>query len=178
MIISKIQLALIAPVMTTALGSAIALAEPAPSPSFTVAHESSEPDSDAEQHSPSHSMDMAPHEHHHESMEIPDGVPVPSVDLIIHPDAVQGWNLEVQVTNFTFAPERVNASTLPTEGHAHLFINGEKITRLYGNWYYLNPLPPGTYDVSVVLNANTHEELVHNGQVIQDVEILQVPPSP
>lgn len=126
LMISRLRFALIASCMTPGLGSAIALAEPVPDAFFTVAHESSDPHPEADAHSPSTSMDMAPDEHHHESMEIPDGVAVPSVDLIIHPDAMQGWNLEVQVTNFTFAPERVNASTLPTEGHAHLFINGEK----------------------------------------------------
>jgi hypothetical protein len=112
--------------------------------------------------------------HSHGTLEVPDGDPVPSVNLVVHPDAHRGWNLELQVRNFVFAPERVNQSTLPTEGHAHLFIDGEKVTRLYGTWYYLPPLPPGTYEIEVVLSANTHEDLVYQGQTIKDMEVLQV----
>ena len=115
-------------------------------------------------------------EHSHGSMEIPAGQPVPTVDLIIHPDAQRGWNLEIQVTNFRFAPESVNLTSLPSEGHAHLYVNGVKLTRLYGNWYYLESLPPGEHDITVGLNANGHEDLLHNGQPIQDTERLIVPP--
>lgn len=78
----------------------------------------------------------------------------------------QGWNLEVQVSNFTFAPSQVNQASIPTEGHAHLYIDGVKITRLYASWYYLESLAPGTHAITVNLNANGHETLMHNGQPI------------
>jgi hypothetical protein len=174
------QLALFISVVSAVFGfhGSTVLAQVSPqSRPFTISHEHADPHpaSDAHAHPALESM---PHGHSHGSLDIPANAPVPTVDLVIHPDAQQGWNLEVQVTNFAFAPERVNQSSVTTEGHAHLFINGEKITRLYGGWYYLAPLPPGEYEVSVVLNANTHEDLVHNGQVIRDVEILTVPPSP
>ncbi|NJL35326.1 MAG: hypothetical protein HC899_00190 [Leptolyngbyaceae cyanobacterium SM1_4_3] len=117
------------------------------------------------QHDPSHS---------HEMLEIPAGQPVPSVDLIVHQDSMQGWNLEIQTTNFRFAPENLEQPSSPTEGHAHLYINGEKITRLYGNWYYLGSLEPGSHEVTVSLSTNGHEELAHNGQPIGDTEVIAV----
>ena len=114
--------------------------------------------------------------HQHKAISIIEGQPVPKVDLIIHSDAVQGWNLEIQVENFQFIQAKANQTSVPNEGHAHLYINGEKITRLYGNWYYLDNLAPGENEIKVSLNANGHESLVYQGQEIQDTEIISVKP--
>lgn len=115
------------------------------------------------------------HEHHHKTLAIPAGQPVPMVKLVAHLDAMQGWNLEVQVTNFRFAPEQINRKSLTTEGHAHLYIDGKKVTRLYGSWYYLANLEPGQHQITVTLNANGHEELTFNGQSIAASTIVHVP---
>jgi hypothetical protein len=32
-------------------------------------------------------------DHHHKTMEIPSGQPIPSVDLIVHKDPMKGYNL-------------------------------------------------------------------------------------
>lgn len=116
-------------------------------------------------------------DHAHGTLEIPPGQPVPTVNLVVHPDARRGWNLEVQLTNFAFAPERVNQISVPTEGHAHLYVDGSKIARLYGNWYYLESLPPGRHEITVSLNANGHEALTHNGQPIESTVAIDVPHS-
>jgi hypothetical protein len=113
--------------------------------------------------------------HAHRTLEIPADRAIPTVKLIVHPDAMRGWNLELQVTNFRFAPDRVNTKSSPTEGHAHLYIDGQKITRLYGNWYYLASLEPGRHELKVTLNANGHELLVHRGQPIEAIAIVEVP---
>ncbi|MEO1431559.1 MAG: hypothetical protein AAFS12_14200 [Cyanobacteria bacterium J06632_19] len=113
-------------------------------------------------------------EHKHEKMEVPQGQPVPTVDVVVVKDAKKGWNLEAKVTNFKFAPEKVNTAAQPGEGHAHLFINGKKITRLYSNWYYLENLEPGENQVKVTLNANNHADWSSNGKVIEDTEIVKV----
>ncbi len=116
--------------------------------------------------------------HRHSTVEIPPGQPVPTVQLIVHPDALKGWNLELQTTNFVFAPERVNTKGSFHEGHAHLYIDDRKITRLYSNWYYLGVLPPGEHKIRVTLNTNAHETLVHNGQPIQATATVQVKEAP
>ena len=113
--------------------------------------------------------------HGHGILEIQAEQAVPTVNLVVHKDAVRGWNLEIQVDNFRFAPERVNQSSLATEGHAHLYVNEEKITRLYGNWFYLEHLQPGRHEVTVSLNANGHEALVYNGQPIEATVMIEVP---
>ncbi|MEM9162695.1 MAG: hypothetical protein AAGC54_06445 [Cyanobacteria bacterium P01_F01_bin.4] len=112
--------------------------------------------------------------HHHKSIEIPEGEPLPTVDLTITPDPVSGWNLQVETTNFAFVPAQVNQKSTPNEGHAHLYINGEKITRLYSEWHYLSSLPPGEHEIVVSLNANGHEALTHKGEHIEAMAMLTV----
>ncbi len=113
--------------------------------------------------------------HHHDTLEIPAGQPVPTVQIVVHPDAIQGWNLEIQTTHFRFAPELINQANQPNTGHGHLYINGEKQGRIYGPWLYLAQLPPGTNTITVSLNANGHEALTHNGQPIAATVTIEVP---
>jgi len=113
-------------------------------------------------------------EHKHVKMEVPQGQAIPTVDVVVRKDSKKGWNLETKVTNFQFAPEKVNSSPLPGEGHAHLFVNGKKITRLYSSWYYLENLEPGENKIKVTLNANNHADWTSNGKVIEDTEVVQV----
>lgn len=126
------------------------------------------------QHSRPHSHPPGA-EHEHGTLEIAAGQPIPTVNLRVHPDSRRGWNLEVQVTNFRFTPEAVNRPGSTTEGHAHLYVNGRKLTRLYSNWYYLESLPPGRHEIKVSLNTNTHETLTRNGQPIQAIATITVP---
>ncbi|BAU65277.1 hypothetical protein STA3757_26580 [Stanieria sp. NIES-3757] len=111
---------------------------------------------------------------HHEMLNIPDNQPIPTVDLIVHEDAKQGWNLEIKTTNFQFAPDKVNQKGALDEGHAHLYVNGEKVTRIYDNWYYLSELKPGMNEIKIKLNTNKHEILMYNQKPIEDVEIIEV----
>ena len=120
--------------------------------------------------------DMEHHHHHsHEPLEIPDGQPVPTITLRADRDPMQGWNLEIQTTNFRFAPEDVNQENQPNAGHGHLYINGEKGARVYGSWLHLPELPPGRNEITVSLNANNHQALTHDGQAIEATVVVNVP---
>lgn len=111
----------------------------------------------------------------HKSIAIPPGQPIPKVDLIVHPDARQGWNLELKLTDFQLTPENINqVSHSYQQGHAHLYINGKKVTRIYGNWYYLPELPPGRHQIRVGLTGNGHEMLMVHDQEIADTEMIEV----
>lgn len=129
---------------------------------------------DAEMHPDGRHGDEHGHGHHGALM-VPADQPVPQVTLTVTPDAVAGWNVRVQTENWQFAPEHVNQASVTTEGHAHLYLNGEKLTRLYGTWYYLPSLPTGEHTLSVSLNANGHEALTYNGQPIEDAVVVTVP---
>lgn len=116
-------------------------------------------------------------EMHHQKLEVLPNQPAPAVSLIVYPDAKRGWNLQVKVSNFKFAPERVNTKSNTLEGHAHLYVDGKKLTRLYGSWYYLESLSPGKHKISVTLNANGHEDLTYKGKAIEAYTTIEVPPT-
>jgi hypothetical protein len=103
---------------------------------------------------------------HMDALEIPAGEPVPTVELIVHEDAKAGWNLEIVTTNFTFAPEHASTEHVAGEGHAHLYVDGVKIGRVYGDWYHLAELESGDHEVRVTLNANDHRDLATGGETI------------
>lgn len=100
---------------------------------------------------------------------------MPSVMVMIHPDAVNGWNIEVQTEHFTFSGEQVNQANQPNIGHGHLYVNGEKVARLYGNWFYLEHLESGSNDITVSLHANGHEVWTHEGDAIAHTTTVEVP---
>jgi len=111
----------------------------------------------------------------HEKMEMGDVAAPPTVKLTVHKDPKAGWNLQVRVENFRFAPEHASTAHVVGEGHAHLFLDGKKITRLYGEWYHVPALKPGVHKITVTLNANSHEDLTVKGKVISDTKEVHVP---
>lgn len=76
----------------------------------------------------------------------------------------------MRAEDFRFAPERASTAHVAGEGHAHLFIDGKKITRLYGEWYHVPALTPGVHKITVTLNANSHEDLTVQGKVVSDTK--------
>ena len=100
--------------------------------------------------------------HDHGVMEpfvIPEGEPVPTVALAVKADPVAGWNVKVDADNFTFAPEELETPGDWNAGHAHLYLNGKKVARLYGPWFHLTGVEPGEHLLRVTLNTNDHRDL-------------------
>ncbi len=112
------------------------------------------------------------HHHSHKSLDISDNSRIPTLDIKVDPDALKGWNLEIKTTNFTFSPETLNQNSLPNQGHAHLYVNDKKITRIYGSWYYISELPEGENEIKVTLNTDNHEDLIYQGKMISDRIII------
>lgn len=98
------------------------------------------------------------------------------VSLRVVKDASAGWNVFVDTENFRFAPESVNADNLANEGHAHLYVNNVKITRLYGPAYHMADLPEGPHKIMVSLNANDHTALVSGGEYVAATATIVQPP--
>jgi hypothetical protein len=110
----------------------------------------------------------------HGRMEVGDAAAPPAVTLQVHKDPKAGWNLHVRAENFRFAPEHASTAHVPGEGHAHLFIDGKKVTRLYGEWYHIPMLAPGVHKITVTLNANSHEDLTVRGKVVSATQEIHV----
>ena len=54
----------------------------------------------------------------------------------------------------------------------HLYIDGNKIARIYGEWYHLDELPEDAQMISVGLYANNHQPLAVDGVAITDMVMV------
>ncbi len=107
----------------------------------------------------------ADHSAHHEPLVISEDE-APTLQIALFPDPEAGWNLNVQTTNFIFAPQNSGLAHVPGEGHAHVYANGIKLGRVYGDWMHLS-LPDGDVTVTVSLNSNDHRPLAVGDQMIE-----------
>ncbi len=111
----------------------------------------------------------AGHKGQHDGLEISSnsGVNIPKIDGWVKQDEMGNWMLKIDTKNFSFTPEKLGSDEQRiNEGHAHLYINGEKKNRIYGQYYDLGALEPGGYKVKVTLNTNNHKVLMYNGKEI------------
>lgn len=98
--------------------------------------------------------------HNHDDMlRLPAGPDAPTIRARLVPDPVSGWNLEVITAGFVFAPEHSGHDHVDGEGHAHLYVNGAKVARLYGAWTHIGSLPEGEVEILVTLNSNDHRAI-------------------
>jgi hypothetical protein len=105
------------------------------------------------------------HAHQHGTVEAPAGM---TVSLGVSADPMSGYNVHIVTTGFAWAPERASLDHVAGEGHAHLYVNGEKVARVYGPWYHLDALPSAAAEVRVTLNTNTHDDYARDGVVVAD----------
>lgn len=114
--------------------------------------------------------------HGHGTIEVPAGSEAPAITaLSLTEDSVSGWNLQIQVENFQFVPQEIGQTNIPNEGHAHLYINGEKVARLYGPFFHISDLPMGEHRIVVTLNTNQHAEIQHDGKLAMIADTVVVP---
>lgn len=90
-----------------------------------------------------------------------------ALSLTLLPDGPQSRNLHMQTTNFSFAPEAVNGAHVPGQGHAHIYVDGVKVARVYSPWVHLQALPRGDHTLRVTLNANDHRPLAMDGAPVE-----------
>ncbi|MEO0595152.1 MAG: hypothetical protein AAF126_03485, partial [Chloroflexota bacterium] len=122
-----------------------------------------------------HSHDASTDDHNHGApIHVDDWQATPTVSLTVTADAMSGYNIFMDVENFTFAPQNASGTHIEGEGHAHLYINGEKVARVYDEWFHIASLPIGTNTITVTLNSNNHADLYANGEVIGDTVEIEV----
>jgi uncharacterized membrane protein YphA (DoxX/SURF4 family) len=102
----------------------------------------------------------------HPRYEVPTNLPVPKVTIHAFHDAHGGWNIHLMTSDFKFTPENSGKADIDGEGHAHLFLNGKKIARVYGNWFHVS-IPKGKNSLKVNLTTNSHKDYYHQGQAIE-----------
>ena len=115
--------------------------------------------------------------HDHSAKEhgpIESAVPV-SMELAAEVDAAGGLHIRIATENWQWAPEEVNQESRPGVGHAHIYANGEKLSRIYGPEHYVADLPPGQYEIRVDLNDNAHNALTVNGAPLAATAAVTIP---
>lgn len=127
-------------------------------------------------------------DHSHMPAAVPPGAPIPALSLTIYRDAMSGFNLQLITENFSLIPPpqgemdmaqlmmpATDRLTGYVEGHAHLYINGIKIQRLYGNYVHLpaNLLQTGVNQITVTINNHGHMYWSVDGRQILATVFLQ-----
>ncbi len=98
-----------------------------------------------------------------------------SVEVTAEQDSVSGVNVHISAQGFTFTPENVDQGHAPGEGHAHIYVDGVKLSRAFSPWVYLGDLEPGMREIRVTLNANGHSDYTWNGSLVEAETHVMVP---
>lgn len=101
-------------------------------------------------------------------------VPV-SVRLMTEVEDGGGVNVHIMTDGWRWSPENVNGASAPGEGHAHIYVDGVKINRVYGPYYHLDGLEAGERHIRVTLNANSHADLTIDGEPLDAAMMVTVP---
>lgn len=102
----------------------------------------------------------------------------PTASLEIEKDPTGGFNVHVVTTNFTWRPEMASMKHVQGEGHAHVFLDGRKIMRIYNEWFHLNTFQfatrAGEQLLSVEFVGNDHAPYTIQGSPIGYTRIVDV----
>jgi len=99
--------------------------------------------------------------------------------LKIQKDPTGGFNVHVVTTNFVWRPEMASMQHVPGEGHAHVYLDGRKIMRIYNDWFHLNTYQfstkPGEQLLSIEFVGNDHSPYTIQGLPVGVEQIVDVP---
>jgi hypothetical protein len=110
---------------------------------------------------------------HDTPLEIP-VLDAPTLRIVVMDDPMAGHNLHIMTSNFQFSPQNASLDHVAGEGHAHVYVDGQKLSRVYGNWMHLDALPSGEVTIEVTLNSNDHRPLSVAGTNIKASVTLTV----
>lgn len=118
-------------------------------------------------------------DHSHMPIAVPEHAEKISLSLHISPDAMSGYNLTLLTDNYLLTPPPSGLSMMQmmsaeisndgrVQGHGHLYVNGEKVQRLYGNYVHLpaNLFKQGPNSISVTLNNHGHMYWTQGGKKV------------
>ena len=103
----------------------------------------------------------------------------PKATLEIQKDPTGGFNVHVVTTNFLWRPEMASMQYKPGEGHAHVYLDGRKIMRIYNEWFHLNTYQfstkPGEQLLSIEFVGNDHAPYTIQGLPVGAEQIVDIP---
>lgn len=77
-----------------------------------------------------------------------------------------GLEVQLDVRNFKFVRVGDDAAHVPNEGHAHIYLNGLKLGRMYQDTFAVGRIPPGRYTLTVSLNTHDHRPYLNGDGVV------------
>lgn len=113
---------------------------------------------------------MTSMDHSHIPVAVPSDVVSPRLSASLTRDVMSGYNLKLDIENYEMtappidvkmenlmAPS-VSVDTGFVQGHAHLYINGEKIQRVYGNNVHIpaSHFKEGMNQLNITINNHAH----------------------
>ena len=102
----------------------------------------------------------------------------PQATLELQKDPTGGFNVHVVTTNFTWRPDMASMQHVPGEGHAHVYLDGRKIMRIYNEWFHLNTFQfatrPGEQLLTIEFVGNDHSPYTIQGAPVGVMEIVDV----
>lgn len=103
----------------------------------------------------------------------------PTISLDVKKDPTGGFNVQVVTTNFLWTPEKASKKHIEGQGHAHVYLAGQKIIRSYNNWFHLNTFQFATTSgeqlLRVELVGNDHAPITVNAEPISSELLVDVP---
>ena len=103
----------------------------------------------------------------------------PKATLDIQKDPTGGFNVQVVTSNFVWRPEMASMQHVSGEGHAHVYLDGRKIMRIYNEWFHLNTYQfstkPGEQLLSIEFVGNDHAPYTIQGLPVGAEQVVDVP---
>jgi hypothetical protein len=103
----------------------------------------------------------------------------PKATLDIQKDPTGGFNVQVVTSNFVWRPEMASMQHVPGEGHAHVYLDGRKIMRIYNEWFHLNTYQFSTKSgeqlLSIEFVGNDHAPYTIQGLPVGAEQVVDVP---
>ena len=106
---------------------------------------------------------------HHPGNKIDAEKPYPLINLEIIKDKVDGYNLYIDLENFTLNPSQLGIENQPNMGYLQLFVNDIKITRVYSNWVHVPQRFFNLKDnfIKITFNSNLYDEFTIEGKPLE-----------
>jgi hypothetical protein len=116
-------------------------------------------------------VDVPPHDHgahsHGDAGQVAWGGDAPQMAIEVVEDPKSGYNALITIDGMTLSAENINGDHVDGEGHLHLYVNGQKVGRLYGGATHIPVLPVGEVEITVGAFSNGHRAYVIDGEPIE-----------
>ena len=85
-----------------------------------------------------------------------------------------GGEVTVPTRDIVFVASDAPRDHVHGEGHAHVYLNGLKLQRLYGRSFELGALPTGRFELKVSLNANDHRPYLDGQEPVETKSVMDI----